>query len=693
MSKKTDFQRYLWRLEDLDEALPNVARHYGITPRQADRASVDLENYFEWLSFSSATAGLEVENLHILWGELTDRLFSGQTLICRVGESYDAMVILRGSRKSMLVLDPQGIKVRLKASEVVAFFEQAMLETSSEFAEVEGLEQIQVSPRLREAVRRALNRDKIALFCLRVTVPPSARPFVFFQGIHIIKLLLGIVATTTLSTGCLAASWIVLGAALFSGTVQMAWLLAWAGLVLLSVPFQALSVALGGELSAHFGSKLREKTLMGTLLIEERVLQESGTGESLGRVLKSEELDGLFFQLSTGTISLLVQMATGLIMLVAFSNWLMVALAIGLLVTLFFRGRQHLLDTARWLDAQLAITHQLTETMLGHPTRVVQDPQGDTRDEDLALEEYLERSRQVDSNQVRFDAVLPWLWSFLAVAVIGWGFIFHSHSPWYVASAIGAVLVFRQSSQEFATWIDSVSVARWIWRQTQAFLDAADQGPPRALLYRRRLPSQEDEIIRMRRVGFAYPESRRLFRDLNLVIRKRDHILFYGDSGSGKSTLAAIMSGFVEPREGVLFAGGLDSHSLGPDGWRRTTGVSPQFNENYIFNGTLAFNLLLGRAWPPDTDDLEDAREVVRQLGLEPLVESMPQGLGQPMGETGWQLSHGERSRVFLARALLQDAPLLILDENLGSLDAQLAAQVLRLLTAGDKSLILITHQ
>ena len=92
-------------------------------------------------------------------------------------------------------------------------------------------------------------------------------------------------------------------------------------------------------------------------------------------------------------------------------------------------------------------------------------------------------------------------------------------------------------------------------------------------------------------------------------------------------------------------------------GWRRRVAPAPQFHENHVFTGTFAFNLLHGpRAGRRRRQDSRGRRGALRELGLGPLLERMPAGLQQMVGETGWQLSHGERSRLFIARALLQDA-------------------------------------
>ena len=94
----------------------------------------------------------------------------------------------------------------------------------------------------------------------------------------------------------------------------------------------------------------------------------------------------------------------------------------------------------------------------------------------------------------------------------------------------------------------------------------------------------------------------------------------------------------------------------------------------------------------PAPGDLEDAEAVCRALGLGPLIEKMPAGLQQQVGETGWQLSHGERSRVFLARALLQRSDLVVLDESFGALDPVTVDACLRCALDRAPSLLVIAH-
>jgi ATP-binding cassette subfamily B protein len=183
-----------------------------------------------------------------------------------------------------------------------------------------------------------------------------------------------------------------------------------------------------------------------------------------------------------------------------------------------------------------------------------------------------------------------------------------------------------------------------------------------------------------------------MLRGCNLTIHPRSRILLEGPSGSGKTTLASILAGLEEPTSGLLLMNGLDRAALGPAGWRTHAVMAPQAHDNYLIGGTLAFNLLMGKHWPPDSADLAEAEAVCRELGLGELLDRMPAGLQQVVGETGWQLSQGERTRVFLARALLQKPELLILDESFGALDPENVDRAVRCVTARASAVLAIAH-
>jgi len=194
-------------------------------------------------------------------------------------------------------------------------------------------------------------------------------------------------------------------------------------------------------------------------------------------------------------------------------------------------------------------------------------------------------------------------------------------------------------------------------------------------------------------LSFRYHDQGRfVLQACNLRIQPGDRLLLEGPSGGGKSTLAALLAGLRSPTSGLLLLWGYDRHTAGTQEWRRRVVAAPQFHENHVFTGTFAFNLLMGRRWPPLQEDLEAAGAVCRELGLGDLLDRMPAGLQQMVGECGWQLSHGERSRLYIARALLQQADMLILDESFGALDPENLQRALRCVLQRASTLLVIAH-
>ena len=169
-------------------------------------------------------------------------------------------------------------------------------------------------------------------------------------------------------------------------------------------------------------------------------------------------------------------------------------------------------------------------------------------------------------------------------------------------------------------------------------------------------------------------------------------MLLQGPSGGGKSTLVNMICGLRNPNSGTLLLRGVDLKSLGMAGWRKRVVLAPQFHENHVLSNTMAYNLLMGRNWPASQEEMENAVQICHQLGLGPLLQRMPAGMLQMVGQSGWRLSHGEKSRLFIARALLQGADLMILDESFAALDPQSLQLALKCVLKNAQGLVVIAH-
>jgi ATP-binding cassette subfamily B protein len=200
-------------------------------------------------------------------------------------------------------------------------------------------------------------------------------------------------------------------------------------------------------------------------------------------------------------------------------------------------------------------------------------------------------------------------------------------------------------------------------------------------------------LIRSHQVAFRYPrQAKRALDGIDLQISRGERVLLEGPSGGGKSSLVALLTGLHAPEAGQLLLQGVDIETLGAKQWRRQVVAAPQFHENHVLSETFAFNLLMGRRWPPIPEDMRDAQTICAELGLTDLLTRMPSGMYQWVGDSGWQLSHGERSRLYIARALLQDAELVVLDESFAALDPSSLEQAMDCVFRRATTLIVIAH-
>jgi ATP-binding cassette, subfamily C, bacterial CydC len=199
-----------------------------------------------------------------------------------------------------------------------------------------------------------------------------------------------------------------------------------------------------------------------------------------------------------------------------------------------------------------------------------------------------------------------------------------------------------------------------------------------------------DGTLALDRVSFRYEEDGSpALRDVSFVLQPGSRVAVVGPSGSGKSTLVGLILRFWDPDSGEVRLGGRDVRCYAQEDLRSRIGVVSQ--DTHVFNDTVRNNLLLA---DPEADDVALHR-VIREAHLAGLVEGLPGGLDGYVGEQGQRLSGGERQRLAVARALLKDAPLLVLDEVTANLDTVTERELLgtiRELMRG-RTTLQITHR
>ncbi|MCP5518371.1 MAG: ABC transporter ATP-binding protein [Verrucomicrobiales bacterium] len=190
-------------------------------------------------------------------------------------------------------------------------------------------------------------------------------------------------------------------------------------------------------------------------------------------------------------------------------------------------------------------------------------------------------------------------------------------------------------------------------------------------------------------VGFRYRADRVILRDIQLHARPGEMIALVGPTGAGKSTLVNLLPAFYEATEGRILVDGVDISSVRLEALRERISVVSQ--EPFLFNGTLRENILYGRL-DATADDLVAA---ARAANCHDFITTLPDGYDSRVGERGVKLSVGEKQRVSIARALLKDSPLLILDEATASVDTateRLIQEALQRLMAG-RTTFVIAHR
>ncbi len=199
-----------------------------------------------------------------------------------------------------------------------------------------------------------------------------------------------------------------------------------------------------------------------------------------------------------------------------------------------------------------------------------------------------------------------------------------------------------------------------------------------------------DMAVTLREVSFRYSQDiPNAVSGINLTIKPGTMLAVIGESGSGKTTLARLIARFHDVSQGAVMIGGVDVRQISTA--RLANYISQIFQENYLFSGSIADNIRVGKSDATDADVIAAAEKA----GVAEIIKRLPQGIDTPVGEGGVRLSGGERQRIAIARALIKEAPILLVDEATAALDAEnqaVIAETLRRLR-GSCSLIVIAHQ
>jgi len=697
-----------WSAAQLGEAIEALARKSGLAPQRQQipeapaAISRDEPALEEWIHAAAHWFGLEAEPVTVSYDTLEQTLRDGgPALMLLPGNGEAQFLALLRSNKAVSVLAPDLAIATIGPEEIRAALvepvEAPLIPEILPVIEAAGIPKPR-QQRARTAIMRERLRNQSVAACWLLRMAPGASFWRQLCQARIPLRMLGLVAAYALEYVLWILSWWLIGLAALEGRFDRGWLLAWALLLLTIVPFRLLGSWLQGVVSIGAATLLKRRLLYGALRLAPEEIRHQGAGQFLGQVLESEAVESM--ALSGGFLALIAAIELGAALFVL--GWgtggtVLRLLLLGWILLVTFAAYRYYLRRQVWTADRLQMTHDLIERMVGHRTRMAQESEEHWHDgEDEALERYLEVSKDVDRWALRLMALMSRGWLMLGLIGLTPLFVSSRNSPVKLAIALGGILLGYRAFRRLSTGLWNLVDAAISWKQVAPLFHAAARRQAEGLpLFRPTQAEQEHghKLVEAHELIFRYQDrGEPVLRKCSLSIGVGDRILLQGASGGGKSTLASLLVGMRTPQSGLLLLEGLDWQTLGMDGWRRRIVSAPQFHENHVLTETFAFNLLMGRRWPPCEGDMKDAKEICCELGLGELIERMPAGLLQMVGETGWQLSHGERSRLYIARGLLQRARIIILDESFAALDPETLRRCLDCVLKRAPTLLLIAH-
>ncbi|HEY6909784.1 MAG TPA: ABC transporter ATP-binding protein [Myxococcales bacterium] len=700
-----------WPGEDAHLALEALGRHSRLATRTAEllapppmppgrfwRLAFD-----RWIQPAAAQLGAEAEPVEPIYGEVEAllRTAAPALLAAARGGNVRLYVLLGFRRGRARLLGPDH---RVATASVADLSRELRYEEDVRVApEIEALlAETPLEGARREKARAAMLAARCDGLRLRQCwlLKPSPGLSLRAHAVHarIPQAFFATLACHALQYLAVLGAWWVIGAAGLSGRFQPGWFAAWVLLLFCVVPLRLFELWWQGAFALRAGAQLKQRLLQGTLKLHPDEVRADGAGHHFGKTSESENVEtlalggGLLALLSTvdlvAAAVVLWRGAAGGPHVVALAAWLSLLVALGV---------RHYRRQRRWAASRIEVTHALLERMEGHRTRLAQEAPGRWHaGEDELLSEYHDVSARMDGSAAFIVALARRGFLLLGLLALGPAFVFGAPSATALALSVGGILLATRAFEDAAESFQQLSAAATSFEQIRPLLHAAGRSEPQGV--EASLPAKDGAehgkpLLEMRGLGFRYSPGRRPVLDrCDLQIRRGDRLLLEGASGSGKSTLAAVLAGLRAPSAGLLLLDGMDRATLGALRWQQRITFAPQFHDNHVFAGPFSLNLMLGREWPPIVADLAQGEEVCRELGLGPLLDRMPGGMGQMVGETGWQLSHGERSRLYIARTLMQEADLVVLDESFAALDPETLSLALRCVLRRADSLLVIAH-
>lgn len=192
----------------------------------------------------------------------------------------------------------------------------------------------------------------------------------------------------------------------------------------------------------------------------------------------------------------------------------------------------------------------------------------------------------------------------------------------------------------------------------------------------------------LQNVGFAFDPTAPVLQGVDMAVRSGERVAIVGPSGAGKSTLVKLLPRFIEPESGRILIDGVDAADYPLPSLRAAIGIA--FQEVFLFNASIFENLRYAR----EDATLEEVRAACRVTGIDQVIERLPKGYETRLSDYGAEMSRGEKQRLTLARALLKNSRILILDEATASIDPESSYAIMAAIMEKmpDRTIVMVTH-
>ena len=428
-------------------------------------------------------------------------------------------------------------------------------------------------------------------------------------------------------------------------------------------------------------------------------LMQYRSGDLLTRIVADiETLENFYLRVVIPPLAAVLVTILGCAILGSFDVWLAVALLAFIVLTGVI-----LPLASRWLSRQPAA--ELIATRAELNASLVDEVQGIADllaygQEDAYQARALSLSQQLSRVQERLAAIrgmgngLAALFTslaaltvlFMAIPLVTAGKIDGVFLALLPLTAIACFEAVQPLAHAFQMLESSQAAARRIFELIDSEPAVIDPVAPAPL----DLPSDQPPAIEVRDLRFRYsPDEPPVLDGVSFSVPAGGRVALVGANGSGKSTVVNLLLRFWDTDEGTIRIGGRELHTMRADDVRDLLGVVPQ--HTHLFNASIRDNLYLAN---PEASEA-DLMAACQQAQVHEFIQGLPQGYDTLVGENGLLLSGGERQRLAIARAILKDAPILILDEATSHLDALTAARVWQSLDRfmAGRTTIIISHQ